>query len=65
MRKQIGGITTDFLGRTNNTGVYTAGDASIIIPAQSIIAASEGSRAATGVNMDLTQQEFAGQAASQ
>ena len=58
----FGGIATDFLGRTNNAGVYAAGDASIIIPAQSIIAASEGSRAAIGVNMDLTQQEFADQA---
>ena len=61
----FGGIATDFLGRTNNAGVYAAGDASIIIPAQSIIAASEGSRAAIGVNMDLTQQEFADQAALQ
>lgn len=61
----FGGIATDSFGRTNIAGVYAAGDASVIIPAQLIIAASEGSRAAIGVNMDLTQQEFAGQAALQ
>jgi alkyl hydroperoxide reductase subunit AhpF len=61
----FGGIATDFLGRTNLAGVYAAGDASVIIPAQLIIAASEGSRAAIGVNMDLTQQKFAGQLTSQ
>jgi thioredoxin reductase len=55
----FGGIATDFLGRTNISGVYAAGDASVIT-AQLIIAASEGSRAAIGANMDLTQQEFAG-----
>jgi hypothetical protein len=30
----------------------------VIVPAQLIIAAAEGSRAAIGVNMDLTQKEF-------
>jgi len=54
----LGGIATDSFGRTNITGVYAAGDASVIVPAQLIIAASEGSRAGAGVNMDLTQQEF-------
>jgi thioredoxin reductase len=54
----LGGIATDSFGRTNITGVYAAGDASVIIPAQLIIAAAEESRAAIGVNMDLTQQEF-------
>lgn len=37
------GIAIDFLGRTNIAGVYAARDASVIIPAQLIIAASEGS----------------------
>jgi hypothetical protein len=37
---------------------YAAGDASVIVPAQLIIAAAEGSRASIGVNMGLTQQEF-------
>ena len=54
----LGGIATDSFGRTNITGLYVAGDASVIAPCQLIIAASEGSRAAIGVNMYLTEQEF-------
>src|SRR5438093_3839083 len=54
----LGGIAIDSFGRTNIPGVYTAGDASVISPAQIIIAAAEGVRAAAGVNMDLTQKEF-------
>jgi thioredoxin reductase len=54
----LGGIATDSFGRTNIAGVYAAGDASVIVPGQLIIAAAEGSRAAIGVNMDLTQQQF-------
>ena len=53
-----GGIVTDSFGRTNIQGVYAAGDASVIAPAQIIIAAAEGVRAAAGVNTDLTQREF-------
>ncbi len=59
----FGGIATDSFGRTNIAGVYAAGDVSVIVPAQLIIAASEGSRAAIGVNMDLTRYEFTGQVA--
>jgi thioredoxin reductase len=54
----LGGIAIDSFGRTNIQGVYAAGDASVIAPAQLIIAAAEGVRAAAGVNMDLTQKEF-------
>ena len=54
----LGGIATDSFVRTNITGLYVAGDASVIAPGQLIIAASEGSRAAIGVNMCLTEQEF-------
>jgi thioredoxin reductase len=54
----LGGIAIDSFGRTNIQGVYAAGDASVIAPAQIIIAAAEGVRAAAGVNMDLTQKEF-------
>ena len=54
----LGGIAIDSFGRTNLQGIYAAGDASVIIPAQLIIAAAEGSRAAIGVNTDLTQKEF-------
>src|SRR5918995_780404 len=56
----LGGIAIDSFGRTNIPGVYAAGDASVIAPAQLIIAAAEGVRAAAGVNMDLTQKEFLG-----
>ncbi|MBS4215113.1 MULTISPECIES: NAD(P)/FAD-dependent oxidoreductase [Neobacillus] len=55
---QLGGIITDEFGRTNIEGVYAAGDASVIAPSQVIIAAAEGSRAAIGVNTDLTQEDF-------
>jgi thioredoxin reductase len=54
----LGGIAVDSFGRTNIQGVYAAGDASVINPAQLIIAAAEGVRAAAGVNTDLTQKEF-------
>jgi thioredoxin reductase len=54
----FGGITVDSFGGTNIKGIYAAGDASVITPAQIIIAAAEGVRAAAGVNMDLTQKEF-------
>ena len=54
----LGGIVVDSFGRTNTQGVYAAGDASVITPAQLIIAAAEGVRAAAGVNTDLTQREF-------
>jgi thioredoxin reductase len=50
----LGGIAIDSFGRTNIPGVYAAGDASVIAPAQLIIAAAEGVRAAAGVNTDLT-----------
>jgi thioredoxin reductase len=55
----LGGIFVDSFGRTNIQGVYAAGDASVISPAQLIIAAA-GVRAAAGVNNDLTQKEFLG-----
>jgi thioredoxin reductase len=55
-----GGISTDSFGRTNIKGVYAAGDASIIAPAQLIIAAAEGLQAAVGVNRDLIETEFLG-----
>jgi thioredoxin reductase len=56
----LGGIVADSFGRTNIQGVYAAGDASVISPAQLIIAAADGVRAAAGVNNDLTQKEFLG-----
>ncbi len=52
-----GGIVIDGFGRTTVKGVYAAGDTSIGGPSQLIIAASEGSKAAAGVTMDLIQRE--------
>ena len=54
----LGGISTDSYGRTNIQRVYAAGDASIIAPAQLIIAAAEGLQAAIGVNKDLIEADF-------
>ena len=53
-----GAIVTDEFGRTTVPGVYAAGDASIVAPAKLIIAAASGSRAAVGVNTDLTDRAF-------
>ncbi|WP_080848902.1 NAD(P)/FAD-dependent oxidoreductase [Cytobacillus gottheilii] len=53
-----GGIIVDALGKTNITGVFAAGDTSFSGPSQLIIAASEGVRAAAGVNSELTMAEF-------
>ncbi|WP_409345002.1 NAD(P)/FAD-dependent oxidoreductase [Paenibacillus sp. MBLB4367] len=58
MTNALGGIVTDEFGRTNIEGVYAAGDASVVAPSQVIIAAGEGSRAAIGVNSDLTNEDF-------
>lgn len=55
---QLGGFITDELGRTNIKGIYAAGDTCVIAPSQVIIAAAQGSRAAIGVNSDLTQEEI-------
>lgn len=53
-----GGIIVDALGKTNIAGVFAAGDTSFSGPSQLIIAASEGVRAAAGVNSELTMEEF-------
>jgi len=54
----MGGTVTDDFGRTTVSGVYAAGDASVVAPSQLIFAAAAGSKAAAGVNMDLTESEF-------
>ncbi|WP_042349802.1 NAD(P)/FAD-dependent oxidoreductase [Bacillus massiliigorillae] len=51
-----GGLNTDGLGRTNIEGIYAAGD--VTTPSQVVIAAGEGSKAAIGVNTDLTNEDF-------
>ena len=53
-----GNIVIDELGRTSVPGVYAAGDAAGMAPAQLVIAAAAGSRAAAGVNMDLIDRAF-------
>lgn len=55
---ESGGIETDGARRTSVEGVFAAGDAAVIAPAQLIIAAADGSRAAIGVNSDLTHESF-------
>ncbi|MBP1974967.1 NAD(P)/FAD-dependent oxidoreductase [Cohnella thailandensis] len=55
---EAGGIETDEACRTSVEGVFAAGDAAIVAPAQLIVAAAEGSRAAIGVNSDLTHESF-------
>ncbi|MEW9110010.1 MAG: NAD(P)/FAD-dependent oxidoreductase [Cytobacillus gottheilii] len=52
------GIIVDTLGKTNINGVFAAEDTSFSGPSQLIIAASEGVRAAAGVNSELTMEEF-------
>ncbi|MYL36883.1 NAD(P)/FAD-dependent oxidoreductase [Halobacillus litoralis] len=56
-RTENGGIKTDHMGRTSVKHVYAAGDTSQAI-AQLIVAAAEGSKAAIGVNHDLTLEDF-------
>lgn len=55
---ELGSIVTDEMGRTNIKGVYAAGDVVNIVQNQLIWAASSGSRAAVGVNTDLTAGFF-------
>ncbi|NOU96609.1 FAD-binding protein [Paenibacillus sp. LMG 31456] len=57
-RNELGGIRTDESGRTSIPGLYSAGDASYFMPSQLIFAAASGSRTATSVNMDLTEEDF-------
>ncbi|MDQ0113431.1 thioredoxin reductase [Paenibacillus harenae] len=53
-----GGLVKDEYGRTTVRGVYAAGDGALITPAQLIIAAGDGSRAALGVNGDIVNEDF-------
>jgi len=55
---EAGSIVTDEVGRTNIKGVYAAGDIVNIMQNQLIWAAASGSRAAVGVNTDLTARFF-------
>jgi thioredoxin reductase len=58
---ELGGVKTDGFGRSTVPGLYAAGDASYFAPSQLIYAAADGSRAAMGVNTDLTEECFTGE----
>ncbi|ULL15009.1 NAD(P)/FAD-dependent oxidoreductase [Paenibacillus sp. H1-7] len=58
LTNSLNGFVTDSFGRTNVRGVYAAGDTSVVAPSQLIIAAAEGSRAAIGINTDLSEEAF-------
>lgn len=55
---EMGGIESDHQGRTSVEGVYACGDNSIQGPAQLIVAAADGSKAAMGVVHDLINEDF-------
>lgn len=50
-----GGIWQDGRGRTSAAGVYVAGDVMSISPAQAVLAAGDGVRAAISLNQDIAQ----------
>ncbi|MFC5529613.1 NAD(P)/FAD-dependent oxidoreductase [Cohnella yongneupensis] len=58
-RNENNDMITDAFGRTSVRGVYAAGDTATAAPSQLIIAAAAGSRAAIGVNEDLSEETFA------
>ncbi len=53
-----GGLETDGQGRCSVFGVYAAGDLTVMSPAQAIIAAGEGSKAAIAINSDLISEDI-------
>ncbi|SEM63159.1 NAD(P)/FAD-dependent oxidoreductase [Paenibacillus sp. OV219] len=55
---EMGIVVKDHYGRTSVPGVYVAGDTSFQPPAQVIVAAAEGCKAAIAVNTDLVEADF-------
>lgn len=55
---EFGGIATNEWGKSTIPGVYAAGDAAYVMPSQLIYAAADGSKAAVGINMELTEEDF-------
>lgn len=53
-----GAVLQDGTGRTTQKNVYTAGEAAQGSPSSLLIAAADGSKAATAVNFDLSQERF-------
>ncbi|CAM4482794.1 hypothetical protein U9M73_21955 [Paenibacillus phoenicis] len=58
IRDEKNTIITDAFGKTSVRGVYAAGDTAAAAPSQLVIAAAIGSRAAIGVNEDLSEETF-------
>lgn len=54
---ETGTVIIDNLGKTNVSGVYSAGDATTHLH-QAIIAASMGSLAGVGINNELNEEEW-------
>lgn len=57
-KNELGGISTDEWGRSSVPGLYAAGDAAYVMPSQLIYAAAAGSRAASSIHSELTDEEF-------
>ncbi|MHA7967035.1 NAD(P)/FAD-dependent oxidoreductase [Paenibacillus sp. CAU 1782] len=53
-----GGLESDGQGRCSVFGIYAAGDLTVMSPAQAIIAAGEGSKAAIAINSDLINEDI-------
>ncbi|MFD4489858.1 NAD(P)/FAD-dependent oxidoreductase [Lysinibacillus fusiformis] len=53
-----GTVMTDGAGRTTAAGIYTAGETEKGGPSSLMIAAAEGFKAATSINMDITIERF-------
>ncbi|KGA83051.1 thioredoxin reductase [Lysinibacillus fusiformis] len=53
-----GTVITDGAGRTTAAGIYTAGETEKGGPSSLMIAAAEGFKAATSINMDITIERF-------
>ncbi|KEK09882.1 thioredoxin reductase [Lysinibacillus sphaericus] len=53
-----GTVMTDGAGRTTAAGIYTAGETEKGGPSSLLIAAAEGFKAATSINMDITIERF-------
>jgi thioredoxin reductase len=56
----LGGYKSDDVGRTNILNLFVAGEASVIYPAQLIVAAASGVTAAMAVNVELTHEGILG-----
>ena len=51
-------IIADDMGQTSQKNIYVAGETTQAGPSSLIIAAAEGSKAATAINMAITDERF-------